>query len=235
MAADSRQRVLVAEDDPTVREIVLRYLEREGFATESAADGAHALQLALANPPDLLVLDLMLPSLDGFEVCRRLREAAPVPVIMLTARADEADRVAGLELGADDYLAKPFSPRELTARVKAVLRRANGSEGSGGPDPQPAVMRSGRIVLDERAHEVTVDGELAALTIKEFELLSYLMRHPDVALRREKLLRDVWGYSFGDASTVTVHVRRLREKIETDPAAPRHILTIRGLGYRFAP
>lgn len=235
MAVDSRPRVLVAEDDPTVREIVLRYLEREGFATEAAADGARALQLALANPPDLLVLDLMLPSLDGFEVCRRLRESAPVPVIMLTARADEADRVAGLELGADDYLAKPFSPRELTARVKAVLRRAGGSESSNGSHPHPTVLRSGRIVLDERAHEVIIDGELAALTIKEFELLGYLMRHPDVALRREKLLLDVWGYSFGDASTVTVHVRRLREKIEPDPAAPRHILTIRGLGYRFAP
>ena len=228
----AQQRVLVAEDDATVREIVLRYLERDGFLAEAAADGAEALERALADPPDLLVLDVMLPR------SMALRSAggcafAPVPVIMLTARGDEADRVAGLEMGADDYLSKPFSPRELTARVKAVLRRA-----AAPPPPydesQP-VLRAGEIVLDQRAHEVRVGGQLAALTVKEFELLSHMMRNPRLALRREKLLEDVWGYRIGDASTVTVHVRRLREKVEPQPAKPRHILTIWGFGYRFEP
>ena len=224
-------RVLIIEDDPNVADVVTRYLEREGYAVESAADGLSGLEVALADPPDLVVLDLMLPSLSGLEVCRRLRAEAPVPVIMLTARGDEVDRIAGLELGADDYVAKPFSPRELTARVKAVLRRATGAL-----TPEDArVLRAGELEVDPVAHEARVNGELVALTAREFELLAHLMRNPRRAFRREQLLADVWGFSYGDTSTVTVHVRRLREKIEGDPSEPRHICTVWGVGYRFEP
>ena len=224
-------RVLIIEDDPNVADVVTRYLEREGYAVESAADGLAGLELALSDPPDLVVLDLMLPSLSGFEVCRRLRATAPVPVIMLTARGEEVDRIAGLELGADDYVAKPFSPRELTARVNAVLRRANGMLVAG----DAGVLRAGALELDPVAHEARLDGELVALTTREFELLTHLMRHPRRAFRREELLADVWGFTYGDTSTVTVHVRRLREKIEADPSDPRHICTVWGVGYRFEP
>jgi DNA-binding response OmpR family regulator len=225
--------VLVVEDDRTVSEVVGRYLEREGFAVEAAYDGAVALERALADPPELVVLDLMIPSLDGFEVCRRLRAVAPVPVIMLTARGEESDRIVGLDLGADDYVSKPFSPRELTARVKAVLRRAAGPLGA--TPGEPSVLAAGDLRADVVAHEVRVGGELVALTAREFDLLVYLMRHPRQAFRREELLEQVWGFSFGDTSTVTVHVRRLREKVEADPAAPRHICTVWGVGYRFEP
>jgi DNA-binding response OmpR family regulator len=224
--------VLVIEDDPNVSEVVARYLDREGYRVETAADGSAGLEVALADPPDLVVLDLMLPSIGGLEVCRRLREVAPVPVIMLTARGEEADRIAGLEMGADDYVAKPFSPRELTARVRAVLRRADGSLGM---PAAPAVLRGGRLEVDTLAHEARIDGELVPLTAKEFDLLAHLMRHPRRAFRREELLADVWGFSYGDTSTVTVHVRRLREKIEPDPSAPRHVCTVWGVGYRFEP
>jgi len=200
------------------------------------SDGAAGLARALADPPDLVVLDLMLPSLDGLEVCRRLRAVAPVPVIMLTARGEEADRIAGLELGADDYVAKPFSPRELTARVKAVLRRAAGGAGAVGPaPPEETALTAGSLELDVRSHEARVAGELVALTAREFDLLAHLMRHPRRAFRREELLEDVWGFAYGDTSTVTVHVRRLREKIEADPSAPRHVCTVWGVGYRFEP
>ncbi|MBV8305522.1 MAG: response regulator transcription factor [Acidimicrobiia bacterium] len=219
------------EDDPNVADVVTRYLEREGYAVESTADGLAGLELALSDPPDLVVLDLMLPSLSGFEVCRRLRATAPIPVIMLTARGEEVDRIAGLELGADDYVAKPFSPRELTARVNAVLRRANGMLVAG----DAGVLRAGGLELDPVAHEARLDGELVALTAREFELLTHLMRHPRRAFRREELLADVWGFTYGDTSTVTVHVRRLREKIEADPSDPRHICTVWGVGYRFEP
>ncbi len=174
----------------------------------------------------------MIPSLDGFELCRRLRAAAPVPIIMLTARGDEADRIAGLELGADDYVAKPFSPRELTARVKAVLRRASGPAASAG---LPPVLRAGDVELDAVAHEVRVGGELVSLTAREFDLLPHLMRHPRRAFRREELLQELWGFTYGDTSTVTVHVRRLREKLEADPSQPRHVCTVWGVGYRFEP
>ena len=225
-------RVLIIEDDPNVAEVVTRYLEREGFRVESASDGQIGLDRALADPPDLVVLDLMLPTLGGLEVCRRLRAVAPIPVIMLTARGEEADRIAGLDLGADDYLAKPFSPRELTARVKAVLRRAAGPVVS---SREPDVLHSESIELDLVAHEARVGGKLVSLTSKEFELLTHLMRNPRRAFRREQLLEDVWGFSYGDTSTVTVHVRRLREKVEADPSAPRHVCTVWGLGYRFEP
>ena len=224
-------RVLIIEDDPNVADVVTRYLEREGYAVESTADGLAGLELALSDPPDLVVLDLMLPSLSGFEVCRRLRATVPIPVIMLTARGEEVDRIAGLELGADDYVAKPFSPRELTARVNAVLRRANGMVVAG----DAGVLRAGGLELDPVAHEARLDGELVALTAREFELLTHLMRHPRRAFRREELLADVWGFTYGDTSTVTVHVRRLREKIEADASDPRHICTVWGVGYRFEP
>ncbi|HWW52190.1 MAG TPA: response regulator transcription factor [Acidimicrobiales bacterium] len=226
-------RVLIIEDDPNVSEVLSRYLEREGYLVETVDDGARGLSQALADPPDLVVLDLMLPSLSGLEVCRQLRAAAPVPVIMLTARGEETDRIAGLELGADDYVAKPFSPRELTARVKAVLRRASGALVS--QLREEAVLHAGSLALDVVAHEARVNGELVSLTVKEFDLLAHLMRHPRRAFRREELLEDVWGFSYGDTSTVTVHIRRLREKIETDPSAPRHVSTVWGVGYRFEP
>lgn len=224
--------MLIIEDDPNVSEVVARYLLREGYRVEAVADGAAGLEMALAEPPDLVVLDLMLPSMGGLDVCRRLRDAAPVPVIMLTAKGEEADRITGLELGADDYVAKPFSPRELTARVRAVLRRASGalSEASG-----PAVLRAGDLELDTVAHEARLQGELISLTAKEFDLLAHLMRHPRRAFRREALLADVWGFAYGDTSTVTVHVRRLREKVEADPSDPRHVVTVWGVGYRFEP
>ena len=225
-------RVLVVEDDPNVSEVVARYLLREGYQVETASDGAVGLERALADPPDLVVLDLMLPSLGGLELCRRLRSVAPVPVIMLTARGEEADRIAGLELGADDYVAKPFSPRELTARVKAVLRRANSPLV---PEPEAAVLRAQDLEVDVVAHEARLRGEIVALTAKEFDLLVHFMRHPRRAFRREELFQDVWDFSYGDTSTVTVHVRRLREKIEPDPSTPRYVCTVWGVGYRFEP
>ena len=224
-------RVLIIEDDPNVAEVVTRYLEREGYVVEAADDGLQGLERALSDPPDLVVLDLMLPALSGLEVCRRLRAKAPIPVIMLTARGEEVDRIAGLELGADDYVAKPFSPRELTARVKAVLRRAAGGLAA----EEAGVLRAGDLEVDPVAHEARLHSELVSLTAREFDLLAHLMRNPRRAFRREELLADVWGFTYGDTSTVTVHVRPLREKVEADPSAPRHICTVWGVGYRFEP
>ncbi len=234
-------RILVVDDDVTVAEVLTRYLEREGFAVDTVGDGEAALVSAAASSPDLVVLDLMLPGIDGLEVCRRLRAAGTphVPVVMLTARGDEGDRVAGLELGADDYVVKPFSPRELTARVKAVLRRAQGvmpdvtdGDGAGGGDP---VLRGGEVEVDTAAHVVRVSGREVAVTVREFDLLAFLVRHPGQVFRREELFEHVWGWTFGDTATVTVHVRRLREKVEPDPSAPAHIVTVWGVGYRFEP
>jgi DNA-binding response OmpR family regulator len=225
------ERVLVVDDDPTVAEVVVRYLERAGFEASSIGDGQLALECALADAPALVVLDLMLPGLDGLEVCRRLRAVAPVPVIMLTARGDEEDRVLGLELGADDYLSKPFSPRELTARVKAVLRRAAEPFP---PQHQVRVAADG-LVIDPAAREVTLDGEPVVLTAREFDLLLFLASSPRHTFRREELLEHVWGFTYGDTATVTVHIRRLREKIERDPSTPRHVMTVWGVGYRFDP
>lgn len=227
-------RVLMIEDDPTVAEIVVKYLEREGYQATWESDGAAGLALALEQEPDLVVLGLMLPGLDGFEVCRRLREHLPVPVIMLTARGEETDRLLGLELGADDYVAKPFSPRELVARVRAVLRRAGGQVL---PPAGATVVRAGTLVIDLAGRQVTRrrggDPELVTLTAREFDLLAHFCTHPGTAFRREDLLESVWGYSYGDASTVTVHVRRLREKLEEDPSDPTLILTVWGVGYRW--
>ena len=225
-------RILIVDDDPNVAEVVSRYLELEGFATETVTDGVTALARALADPPMLVMLDLMLPGMDGLEVCRRLRAASPTPVIMLTAKGTESDRVIGLELGADDYVAKPFSAKELTARVKAVLRRASGPLAGAVPGT-PSVLTDDDLVVDVSGRFVTVAEEPVALTAREFELLVFMMRHPGRAFHREELLQHVWGYSFGDSSTVTVHVRRLREKIETDTTQPRRITTVWGVGYRW--
>ncbi|MGH2704368.1 MAG: response regulator [Actinomycetota bacterium] len=211
-----------------------RYLEREGFVVDAVGDGWAALEQAEERWPDLVVLDLMLPGLDGLEVCRRLRRRGPIPIIMLTARGEENDRVAGLELGADDYVAKPFSPRELTLRVKSVLRRARAAPGEGHGDRSGALV-AGQLELDANAREVRLAGELVPLTTLEFDLLWHLMRHPRTVFTREELLLQVWGYTFGDTSTVTVHVRRLREKIEDNPSIPRHVQTVWGSGYRFDP
>ncbi len=226
--------VLVVDDDPALADVVSRYLEREGFTVEVATDGASGLERALATLPDLVVLDLMLPVLDGLEVCRRLRKAAPIPVVMLTARGEEDDRIAGLDLGADDYVTKPFSPRELTARVKAVLRRA--AAGAVAAQTMPSLgTEDGELQVDLVAHEVTVRGETVSLTAKEFDLLVHLMANPRRAFRREDLLEAVWGWTYGDTSTVTVHIRRLREKVEKNPSEPRYLSTVRGVGYRFEP
>ncbi|WP_049575613.1 response regulator transcription factor [Streptomyces sp. SBT349] len=223
-------RVLVVDDDPTVAEVVTGYLDRAGFAVDRAADGPGALMAAAASPPDLVVLDLTLPGLDGLAVCRGLREAGPVPVVMLTARGDEEDRILGLEVGADDYVTKPFSPRELVLRVASVLRRAGA--GPSGPTAGD-VLRAGGIVLDPRAHTASDDRGPLRLTLREFDLLAHFLRHPGRAFSREELMSTVWGWDFGDLSTVTVHIRRLRHKVEADPASPRLITTVWGVGYRF--
>jgi DNA-binding response OmpR family regulator len=231
------RRVLVIEDDPTLSDVVARYLRRDGFTVEVCGDGPGGLERALDWLPDLVVLDLMLPGMDGLEVCERLRSAAPIPVVMLTARAEEDDRVLGLEIGADDYVTKPFSPRELTARIKAVLRRAAGPL-SPSADPADAdgrrLLAAGEIEVDTVAREVRRAGDAVHLTAKEYDLLVHLMRHPRVAFDRSELLEQVWGWTYGDAATVTVHVRRLRTKVEQDPGTPRHLVTVTG-GYRFEP
>jgi len=227
-------RVLVVDDDPTVAEVVLGYLRRDGFEAAHAADGFAALAIAAAAPPDLVVLDLMLPGIDGLEVCRRLRADRPdLPVVMLTARGEEEDRIAGLEVGADDYVVKPFSPRELALRVRSVLRRSESQAGSE-VDVVP-VLLDGDLVVDTRARTVRLGERDVSLTAREFDLLVHVMSNPGKALRREDLLRDVWGWEFGDQSTVTVHVRRLREKIEADPASPVRLVTVWGVGYRWDP
>jgi DNA-binding response OmpR family regulator len=226
-----RARILVVDDDLTVSEVVARYLQRDGYLVDTVADGRVALDRALAEPPDLVVLDLMLPGLDGLEVCRRLRALAPVPIIILTARGQENDRIIGLDLGADDYVAKPFSTKELVARVRAVLRRARGPLAAA---PEPTrVLVDGDLEVDITARQARRAGEVVSLTAREFELLAFLARHPHQAFRREEILDHVWGYRYGDTSTVTVHVRRLREKIEPDPSRPERIATVWGVGYRW--
>jgi DNA-binding response OmpR family regulator len=227
-------RVLVVEDDVTVSEVVERYLKREGFEVECVSDGVVALERAGTTLPDLVILDIMLPGMDGLEVCRKLRAKAPIPIIMLTALGEENDRVMGLELGADDYIAKPFSPRELTARVKSVLRRARGPLHSTAPELR-APVTVGDLQVDIPAREVTIRGRPVALTAREFELLAWFVLHPRHVFTREDLLAKVWGYTFGDESTVTVHVRRLREKVESNPTDPNWIKTVWGVGYRFDP
>ncbi|SCF92616.1 DNA-binding response regulator, OmpR family, contains REC and winged-helix (wHTH) domain [Streptomyces sp. Cmuel-A718b] len=226
-----RGRVLVVDDDPTVAEVVVGYLHRAGYAVEQADDGPAALGRFAECRPDLVVLDLMLPAMDGFEVCRRMREHGPVPVIMLTARGDEEDRILGLETGADDYVTKPFSPRELVLRVDSVLRRARAVV----PVDDAGPLSGGGLDLDPVARRAHRDGRPLALTLREFDLLAFLLRHPGKVFGREELMREVWGWDFGDLSTVTVHIRRLRGKVEQDPARPRLIRTVWGVGYRLDP
>jgi len=222
-------RVLVVDDDLTVRDVVRRYLERDGHTVTVAGDGETALRLAAGAEPDLVVLDLMLPGIDGLEVCRRLREHSAVPVVMLTALGEESDRIAGLQLGADDYVTKPFSPAELALRVGSVLRRSRTARAPA----QAEVLTDGDLSVDVRARRAVRRGGELPLTGRELDLLVFLLRHPGQAYTRAELLDQVWGWTFGDHSTVTVHVRRLREKVEEDPARPARIATVWGVGYRY--
>ena len=221
-------RVMVVDDDLTVREVVVTYLRAGGYDVGESADGESALEDLKAERADLVVLDLMLPGIDGLEVCRRLRaKGDDVPVIMLTALGSETDRVVGLEHGADDYVTKPFSPRELVLRVESVLRRA------GERSTVSGTVTDGDLVVDATEHTATLAGRRLALTVREFDLLRFLVGHPGQAFSRDELLKQVWGWSFGDHSTVTVHVRRLREKIEADPTHPVRLATVWGVGYRW--
>jgi len=226
-------RVLVVDDEPMVRDVLARYLEQEGFAVSTAADGQEALSAFEAEHPDLVLLDLMLPRIDGLEVFQRMRSGATTPVIMLTAKGEEADRVVGLELGADDYVTKPFSPREVVARVRAVLRRSTERPSI---DDVPRTLTFGDLVIDGGRREARLRDEPVKLTRKEFDLLYHLASQPGVTFSRTRLLEEVWDFAWdGDAATVTVHVRRLREKIEDDPSDPARLITVWGVGYRFEP
>ncbi len=229
---DGRRTVLVVDDEPTISEVVSRYLERAGYATSTAADGLEAIRAAGEHRPDLVVLDLMLPQLDGLQVLRRLREGegGPTPVILLTAKGEQDDKLAGLRNGADDYVVKPFSPSELVARVDAVLRRARPPAAGGEP------LRFDRLEIDARGRRVTLADEEIVLSQREFDLLEFIASHPGQAFSRDQLMDRVWDSAqLSDTSTVTVHVRRLRAKIEPDPARPRFIQTVWGVGYRFQP
>ncbi len=231
MGEASRGRVLLVDDGPVVADVLGRYLTFEGYEVASAKDGGEALALFRSWQPDLLVLDLMLPVIDGMEVCRILRKESQVPIIMLTARGEETDRIVGLELGADDYVVKPFSPRELVARIKAVLRRAVTSQTTVGPQQS---LHFGDLTIDASTRGVQTQAGPVTLTAKEFDLLYFLASHPGQVFTREQLMDAVWDYDYaGDASTVTVHVRRIREKIEADPVRPRYLKTVWGVGYKF--
>ena len=222
--------VLVVDDEPIVREVVVGYLQREGFRTLEAADGHRAKEIVETDPPSIVLLDVMLPGPDGLELCRWIRSRSKLPVIMVTARGEEADRIVGLELGADDYVTKPFSPRELAARVRTVLRRA---------EPQSTDeerLSYDGLTLDAGKREVLRDGQEIRLTAKEFDLLWFMASHPRRVFSREDLMRRVWGYSAAlDTGTLTVHVRRLREKLEADASRPELLETVWGIGYRFSP
>ncbi|MGA9595971.1 MAG: response regulator transcription factor [Acidimicrobiia bacterium] len=225
------EQILVVDDEPMVREVVVAYLEREGFHVDEAGTGRAALKCIEESPPDLIVLDVMLPEIDGFSVLTELRRKRDIPVILLTARTEETDRVLGLELGADDYVVKPFSPRELVARVRSVLRRSSAT------DKPAEVLEFTGLRIDEPARVVTLDGNELEMTPKEFDLLAFLARSPRQVFSRGQLLEQVWDSSadWQDPSTVTVHVRRLRRKLETDQENPRWITTVWGVGYKFEP
>ena len=223
-------RILVVDDERMVTEVVGRYLRLEGYEVTLAADGTEALRLAEEWAPDLMVLDLMLPEVDGLEVCRRVRKESQMPIIMLTARGEETDRVVGLELGADDYVVKPFSPRELVARVKSVLRRSS----SGPTQAVGGTLHFDGLIISPQTRAVSAHGTDARLTGKEFDLLFFLASHAGQVFTREQLMDKVWDYTYAaDSSTVTVHIRRLREKVEADPVKPRYIKTVWGVGYKF--
>ena len=234
------EKILVVDDEISLQETVAYNLKKQGYDVQTTGDGTEALEMAREIQPDLIILDVMLPGLDGFEICRILRREMTTPVLMLTARDDEIDRVVGLEVGADDYMAKPFSMRELIARVKAMLRRVRlireeVSEAEGGEGkPKQEVLEFGNLRIDITRREITVNGEVVAFKPKEYELLTFLAQHQGQVLSRKFILERVWGWDFiGDSRTVDVHVRWLREKIELDPANPRRIITVRGAGYRF--
>ena len=231
------RKILVIEDEQNINDILSFQLSKDGYKTISAFDGVSGLEMALTQNPDLILLDVMLPGLDGYEVCKKVREQSNVPIIMLTAREDEVDKVLGLELGADDYMTKPYSNRELTARIKANLRRS-------AIDPVPAaaaetddansIIVSGDLTINTERYEVLKNNHVVDITLREFELLKFLAMQPDKIFSREKLLENVWGYEYyGDVRTVDVTVRRLREKIEDDPSMPKYIITKRGVGYYF--
>ena len=227
--------ILVIEDEQNINDILTFSLAKEGYKTLSALDGVTGLEMALSQNPDLILLDVMLPGLDGWEVCKKIRESSQVPIIMLTAREDEIDKILGLELGADDYITKPYSMRELAARVKANLRRSVAVL----PVPETKsesqdTIISGDLTINVERYEVSKNGEIIDITLREFELLRFLAMQPDKIFSREKLLENVWGYEYyGDVRTVDVTVRRLREKIEDDPSMPKYIITKRGVGYYF--
>jgi|SRR5947209_8342537 len=222
--------VLVVDDEPIVRDVVVRYLQRDGYDTLEAGDGDAARAIIEGGAPDLVVLDVMLPGTDGLALCRWIREGSELPVIMLTARGEAADRIVGLELGADDYVTKPFSPRELAIRVRNVLKRVES------PPPAPDRLEFDGLTIDGRTHEVHVDGVPVRLTGKEFDLLYFLASNPREVFSRKQLMDRVWGYEAAlDTGTVTVHIRRLRAKVERDPSTPRHVETLWGVGYRFVP
>jgi DNA-binding response OmpR family regulator len=222
--------VLVVDDEPIVREVVVRYLEREGHRTLEAGDGTAARTAIEQASPDLVLLDVMLPGTDGLELCRWIRSSSQLPVIMLTARGEEADRIVGLELGADDYVTKPFSPRELAARVRTVLRR------SAPRAPAEERLSFGDVELEQATRETRQDGREVRLTAREFDLLWFLASHPRRVFSRDQLMASVWGYTAAlDTGTVTVHIRRLRKKLERDPSQPQHLQTVWGVGYRLVP
>ena len=217
----------MVDDDAALADVVIGYLVRSGHQATHAGDGLAALESVAADPPDLVILDVMLPEIDGLEVCRQVRAEHPdLPIIMLTALGEAEDRIAGLEVGADDYVTKPFSPRELVLRVESVLRRTSRERST------PAVLTAGRITVDTAARSVSRDGVELGLTVRELDLLTFLMTHPGRAFNRGELMAQVWGWTYGDQSTITVHVRRLREKVEDDPTNPTLIRTVWGVGYR---
>ncbi len=234
------EKILVVDDEISLQETLAYNLKKQGYEVQTTGDGTEALEIAREMEPDLIILDVMLPGLDGFEICRILRREMTTPVLMLTARDDEIDRVVGLEVGADDYMAKPFSMRELMARVKAMLRRVrlireevSATEGEDSK-AKPQILDFDNLVIDMTRREITVNGDVVAFKPKEYELLTFLAQHQGQVLSREFILERVWGWDFiGDSRTVDVHVRWLREKIESDPANPHRIITVRGAGYRF--
>lgn len=230
-----KSRILVVDDEASLREVLGQYLRRDGFAVTEAADGYEALRIAREESPDLIILDLMLPGLDGLDVCRQLRASSAAPVLMLTARGTEADTLDGFLAGADDYVVKPFSPREVVVRVQAILRRVGAPAGTASSTDDDA-LHMGALTIYPGERRVVLGSHLVDLTVKEFDLLHFLTQHPRQVFSRQQLLDAVWGYDFfGDASTVTVHMRRLREKVEADPAMPQHLKTVWGVGYKLMP
>lgn len=233
------EKILIVEDEATLQETLAYNLKKQGYEVETASDGATAIQIARQSHPDLIILDIMLPGLDGFEVCRLLRQEMSTPILMLTAKDNEIDRVVGLEVGADDYMTKPFSMRELIARIKAMLRRVRMireemEKTENLPSPQTPKLIFGNLVIDTYRHEVRLNDQILIVKPKEYELLLFLAQHRGQVLSRELILERVWGWDYiGDSRTVDVHVRWLREKIENDPANPSRIVTVRSIGYRF--